>query len=297
MNFHRTMLAGCTVAALVGCSTWSPQAPGYVVTSGGNVKDAHAAATDAQGGAFNKALSEQYASYSAQLYGSSDYVDADYYSRKGQATAKGLPTPPEDNARWAIAREDPAHTRSTLAAARESLVGALDGGAGTRKPVVAAQAQKGYDCWVTDTQRDWRNINKSPCRADFQTAMAGLMATIEPAAAPPPPPTLHLRVMFGTDKYDLSPDAKQVIAGAAEAARGNPATRVTVVGKTDTVGTASYNLALSQRRAQAVRSGLLAAGVPVGQIDESYTGQEHLNVPTPDETPEAANRTVNIEVH
>ena len=46
-----------------------------------------------------------------------------------------------------------------------------------------------------------------------------------------------------------------------------------------------------------MQSALLSAGVAPGQIDESYTGQEQLNLPTPDETPEAANRTVNIQVH
>jgi outer membrane protein OmpA-like peptidoglycan-associated protein len=121
------------------------------------------------------------------------------------------------------------------------------------------------------------------------------MAELNPrpvAAAPEP-----VRVLFDTGKSNLRPEAQQTIAGVAATVRGNPAARITVVGKTDTVGSSPYNLGLSKRRASAVQSALLSDGVSPDQVDANYTGEQQLNVPTPDHTPEQQNRAVDIQLH
>lgn len=70
--------------------------------------------------------------------------------------------------------------------------------------------------------------------------------------------TLPERVLFDFDKADLRPDAGPALAQIAKLLTGYPQARVSVRGYTDSVGSDSYNLDLSQRRAEAVRQALAA---------------------------------------
>jgi outer membrane protein OmpA-like peptidoglycan-associated protein len=70
--------------------------------------------------------------------------------------------------------------------------------------------------------------------------------------------TLSADVLFRFDRADLSPRARQRLAQAAEEIRAAQPSTVTVEGHTDSKGTDAYNLALSRRRAEAVRRALTA---------------------------------------
>jgi len=72
--------------------------------------------------------------------------------------------------------------------------------------------------------------------------------------------------------------------------------RVTVVGKTDRVGSAAANAALSQKRADRVRDALIAQAVPANRIDTSWTGEGKQDVATADNIAEQRNRVVDIAV-
>ena len=63
--------------------------------------------------------------------------------------------------------------------------------------------------------------------------------------------------------------------------------------------TKDYNYALGGRRAEAVQKMLIKYGIPASQIVAVSAGEEDLAVPTPDNTPNAANRRVRVvkEVH
>jgi len=62
----------------------------------------------------------------------------------------------------------------------------------------------------------------------------------------------------------------------------------------DRVGTEAYNLALSERRCQAVRAALIAGGVPSERIETNSHGEVGGPIPTADEVPVLANRTVEV---
>lgn len=68
-------------------------------------------------------------------------------------------------------------------------------------------------------------------------------------------------VHFDSDKATLRPDAEAVLREAARMIRAHPGTPVMIEGHTDDRNSDSYNLALSQRRAQAVVDFLVAEGV------------------------------------
>src|SRR5689334_5855289 len=64
---------------------------------------------------------------------------------------------------------------------------------------------------------------------------------------------------FGFDRSDLGPPQLSKIAAVAARLMAQTVRAIRLVGHTDTVGTAGYNQALGQRRAEAVRRALLAA--------------------------------------
>ena len=74
------------------------------------------------------------------------------------------------------------------------------------------------------------------------------------------------RVFFAFDRSDISPEARQILARQADWLRRYPNVAVTIEGHCDERGTREYNLALGERRAQAVKNVLVAAGHP-GRAD------------------------------
>jgi outer membrane protein OmpA-like peptidoglycan-associated protein len=81
----------------------------------------------------------------------------------------------------------------------------------------------------------------------------------------------------------------------AELAR-RAAPEVTVIGHTDRVGKAEANDALSIKRAQILRTMLIAQGVPSTAIEAAGRGEREPLVPTADEVAEPKNRRVEISV-
>jgi OOP family OmpA-OmpF porin len=86
------------------------------------------------------------------------------------------------------------------------------------------------------------------------------------------------------------------VAEAAGIAKAMANSTVTVTGFTDTDGSPAYNMALSLRRAQAVKAALVASGVSSGAITISGKGEEGLLVATPDNVKMESNRRVQIVV-
>jgi OOP family OmpA-OmpF porin len=118
------------------------------------------------------------------------------------------------------------------------------------------------------------------------------------AAAPPPPPVASpsFMVFFDWDRSNLSAQALQTIKQAAEAFKTKGNARITATGHTDTSGPENYNMALSLRRANAVKDALVREGVPATAIEVIGRGEQGLLVPTPDGVREPQNRRVEIVI-
>lgn len=97
-------------------------------------------------------------------------------------------------------------------------------------------------------------------------------------------------VYFGWDSATLTPQARQVVANAAEEASECDITRVSIEGHTDRSGAASYNQQLSQRRANVVRSALIDQGVAASLISVASKGEGDTAKPTEDGVREPLNR-------
>ncbi|MGF1551256.1 MAG: peptidoglycan-associated lipoprotein Pal [Paracoccaceae bacterium] len=82
------------------------------------------------------------------------------------------------------------------------------------------------------------------------------------------------RVFFATDATALNPEAERVLTGQAEWLRANPGVSARIEGHADERGTREYNLALGARRAEAVRTYLIAEGVDANRLDTVTFGKE-----------------------
>lgn len=104
-------------------------------------------------------------------------------------------------------------------------------------------------------------------------------------------------VFFDHDSSRLDNAANATIAQAVAEFHNTGSTRIDVTGHTDTTGNAQYNLALSQRRAQAVADALAALGVPGSAVGIYGVGENDQLVPTGDNVHERQNRRVFIYLY
>jgi outer membrane protein OmpA-like peptidoglycan-associated protein len=81
-------------------------------------------------------------------------------------------------------------------------------------------------------------------------------------------------VHFDFDRYTLRPDALRVLDEAITAMQANATLRLEIEGHTCNIGTAEYNLALGERRAQAVRDYLVSRGIDAERLRTVSYGEE-----------------------
>ena len=98
------------------------------------------------------------------------------------------------------------------------------------------------------------------------------------------------RVFFDYDRSDVTPEGQEILRRQAEWLKRYPNISVTIEGHTDERGTREYNLALGERRAQAVKNVLVALGIPAARIQTISYGKERPAIPHSDETSYAQNR-------
>jgi len=98
------------------------------------------------------------------------------------------------------------------------------------------------------------------------------------------------RVYFDTDMSNIREDGRATLAKQAEWLKRYTNYPITIEGKCDERGTREYNLALGERRANAVRQYLVAQGVPADRIKTISYGKERPEVVGSDEGAWARNR-------
>ena len=81
-------------------------------------------------------------------------------------------------------------------------------------------------------------------------------------------------VHFDFDRYSLRPEAARILDEAIRAMQENAGLRIEIDGHTCSIGTAEYNLALGERRANAVRDYLSSRGISADRLRTVTYGEE-----------------------
>jgi outer membrane protein OmpA-like peptidoglycan-associated protein len=101
-------------------------------------------------------------------------------------------------------------------------------------------------------------------------------------------------VSFDTNSYLIKPELRGVLDPFASSLAGDSGSIVSIVGHTDSTGSAAINNPLSVDRAQSVRDYLVARGVPATRIETSGRGEREPIADNATEAGRARNRRVEI---
>jgi peptidoglycan-associated lipoprotein len=101
-------------------------------------------------------------------------------------------------------------------------------------------------------------------------------------------------IYFDYDSYVIKPEFQSAIESHARFLKSNNGRRIVVEGHTDERGGREYNLALGQRRSEAVRRALGLLGVTDAQVEAVSFGKEKPARPGSDESAWAMNRRAEI---
>jgi peptidoglycan-associated lipoprotein len=101
-------------------------------------------------------------------------------------------------------------------------------------------------------------------------------------------------IYFDYDSYVIKPEFQSLIEAHSRFLKANNTRRISIEGHTDERGGREYNLALGQRRSEAVRRALGLLGVPDGQVEAVSFGKEKPASPGSDEASWAQNRRAEI---
>jgi peptidoglycan-associated lipoprotein len=101
-------------------------------------------------------------------------------------------------------------------------------------------------------------------------------------------------VHFDYDKSSISSENKRILQGNAEWIKKNTTYKIQIEGHCDARGTIEYNLALGERRANAVKAYLASLGVPAARLSVISYGEEKPVEPGDSESAYSKNRRANF---
>ena len=161
----------------------------------------------------------------------------------------------------------------------------------------AAVAQSN-DNWVSgDGQQVWKNSSGLCWQDNFWTPATADPSCVEQSAAPVSDKVVfNADTFFDFDKFNLKPEGRQLLDQVAQQVNSVTLETVIAVGYTDSIGSVQYNLGLSERRANAVKSYLVSKGVAADRIYTEGKGKADPIASNATAEGRAKNRRVEIEI-
>jgi peptidoglycan-associated lipoprotein len=101
-------------------------------------------------------------------------------------------------------------------------------------------------------------------------------------------------IYYAYDQSDIKPESRALIEAHAQYLREHPSTKVRVEGNADERGSAEYNVALGQRRAEGVTKLMTLLGIAEDRIEAVSFGKEKPKVPGHNEDSWSENRRSDI---
>jgi len=157
----------------------------------------------------------------------------------------------------------------------QSPAGVEDRKPGSRPPTIGADAQP---------------IKQPPVAAVDLTGKTGARSMLTD-----PNSILSKRsVFFEFDRYDVKDEYRPLIEAHARYLRDNAQTKMLIQGNTDERGSREYNLALGQRRSEAMKRMLMLLGAREDQVEAVSLGEEKPKAQGSDEAAWSQNRRGDI---
>lgn len=103
-------------------------------------------------------------------------------------------------------------------------------------------------------------------------------------------------VLFEVDRAELKPGATQRLANLVDVLRENPDSTIAIEGHTDSTGGHAYNVSLSQRRADSVKTYLVAQGIDTLRISTRGMGPDYPVASNSDAAGRQQNRRVEVVI-
>lgn len=103
-------------------------------------------------------------------------------------------------------------------------------------------------------------------------------------------------ILFDVDQAELKPAARTNIQNLATSLKNNPETDILIVGHTDNTGADTYNMRLSNRRANSVKSYAVAQGIASNRLQTEGRGETEPIAENSTETGRSDNRRVEIVI-
>ena len=103
-------------------------------------------------------------------------------------------------------------------------------------------------------------------------------------------------IHFDFDKYDLKPEAREILADKAHFMKKYSSVKILIEGHCDERGTNEYNLGLGERRANSAKQYLIQLGIAEDRIGTVTYGEERPLDPAHNETAWAKNRRDQFDI-
>jgi peptidoglycan-associated lipoprotein len=151
---------------------------------------------------------------------------------------------------------------------------------------------------VEDRNTSGSASTPAPAPAPSAAKSGGDTSATRSAAVDPlndPSNILYKRsVYFDYDQYTMKEEYRALVEAHGKFLAANPDRKVTIQGNTDERGGSEYNLALGQKRAEAVRRAMVLAGARDSQLEAVSFGKEKPKSTGSDEAAWAENRRADI---
>jgi outer membrane protein OmpA-like peptidoglycan-associated protein len=141
----------------------------------------------------------------------------------------------------------------------------------------------------------WQNLAAASTIA-LLAGCAQTLSAAQVASNPPPVPpgagATWYHIEFATGSHTIGAQGELTVADVTNVLQQNPNAIATIIGKTDTMGSANYTMHLSHQRADAVRDALVYhSNVAAERVETRWTGETRQRVATAN-VPAEPNRVV-----
>lgn len=256
-----------------------------------------------QEGFYSSYLALEYLQYSRSLLEDGDYLNSEYFAKKGLDVARGFNVIPENPRYWGVAEielEDLIMSQKRYEEISSDEVRAL-------LPIQMAHLTFLYDCWVTkEIKPVFRYGDLNRCKDRFYKLIDeieyfvenyGKIDNNEPKVEIIEPKFDRYLILFDFDRHKINSEAKKrliKILNKIDKLDGNYS--IVLVGNADRSGKNLYNEKLALERARVVKQYLISNGTPKDLIEVRVQGEEFPDLITSDKVRQQFNRTTQVYI-